>query len=301
MNLPRVLAVLILFALPALSGCRATTPLAARDTGADPPARLVAPDTSGGGAPEAAKTSGARLWSELPAGARKPDLVIRADTYRDLVRRSNPAVVSILSTQTRIGRTIGDPLGIIQFGVPLPSFGTSLGSGFIIRADGYVLTADHVVEGSRKIKIVLMKEGDRKGDEYEARVLGRSSGAGVALLKIEPRQPLPVLPLGDSSTLQIGDQVLAVGNPYGLTHTVTSGIVSFIGRRLSDRDGEGAQLKFIQIDAPINPGNSGGPLINLYGEVVGINTAMAAEAQGIGFAVPINAAKQVLPSLLRKR
>jgi S1-C subfamily serine protease len=250
---------------------------------------------------EVAVPPGEHLWTELPPGPRSLDFAIRADTFRNLARRTNPAVVSLYSTQAGLGRTISDPLGIVQFGIPLPRIGTSLGSGFIIRQDGYILTADHVVSGSRKIKIVLMENERGESVEYGAKLLGRSKEAGVALLKIEPRKPLPVLPLGDSSTLEIGDQVVAVGNPYGLSHTVTSGIVSFIGRKLSERDRRTGQLEFIQIDAPINPGNSGGPLLNLFGEAVGINTAIAAQAQGIGFAVPVNTAKRALPGLLSRR
>jgi len=299
MRAPRAstLPLLALGALIAIAACRSDVGVEARS------AATSGKPVAGGGAEGQAGpvVDPQRLWTELPPDARTPDFPIRSNTYRDLVRRSNPAVVSIFSTQATIGRTISDPLGIVQFGVPLPRFGTSLGSGFIIRSDGYILTADHVVEGSRKIKIVLMKKGEKKGDEYEGRVLGRSGEAGVALLKIEPKQPLPVLPLGDSSALEIGDQVLAVGNPYGLSHTVTSGRVSFIGRQLAERDKNHEKLKFIQIDAPINPGNSGGPLLNLYGEVIGINTAIAAEAQGIGFAVPVNTAKEALPDLLRNR
>ncbi len=295
----RALLILTLLALPATEACQSEMPIPpkASSSAAAKPApayQLVVRDASSVQPAE-------RLWTELPAKSRPSNFPIRANTFRDLVRKSNPAVVSIFSSQATIGRTISDPLGIIQFGVPIPRFGTSLGSGFIIRSDGYILTADHVVEGSRKTKIVLMKEGEKKGDEYEAEVLGRSEEAGVAILKIQPKQPLPVLPLGNSEALEIGDHVLAVGNPYGLSHTVTSGIVSFIGRQLSDRGSDAEQLKFIQIDAPINPGNSGGPLLNLHGEVVGINTAVAAEAQGIGFAVPVNKAKEFLPRLIEKR
>lgn len=240
-----------------------------------------------------------RLWTEMPQQPGALDFALRADTYRKLAERANPAVVSIFSSQATLGRTISDPLGIVRFGLPLPRFGTSLGSGFIIRKDGYILTADHVVEGSRKIKVVLLADKNGHGEEYEARILGRSKKRGVALLKIEPRHALPVLPLGNSSNLKIGDQVLAVGNPYGLSHTVTSGIVSFIGRKLPEGRRKDGQLEFIQIDAPINPGNSGGPLLNLLGEAVGINTAIAPQAQGIGFAVPVNTAKQALPEFVK--
>lgn len=290
---------LLLLAVTLLCGCRSEAPPLASKAAS--PAAGGAETTYKVVVREGSAVPGQRLWTELPDTVRTTDFPIRANTFRDLARNANPAVVSIFSSQATIGRTISDPLGILQFGVPLPRFGTSLGSGFIIRSDGYLITADHVVEGARKIKIVLMKRGEKKGDEYEAKVLGRSAEAGVALLKIEPKQALPVLPLGDSSALEIGDQVLAVGNPYGLAHTVTSGIVSFIGRRLSDRDDDEGQLRFIQIDAPINPGNSGGPLLNLYGEVIGINTAVAAEAQGIGFAVPINKAKEALPGFVNQR
>ncbi|OGP86463.1 MAG: hypothetical protein A2Y95_08495 [Deltaproteobacteria bacterium RBG_13_65_10] len=246
-------------------------------------------------------SSSGRIWTELP-GPHPIDFPLRADTIRNLVSRANPAVVNIYTTQASLGRTIGDPLGIVRFGIPLPSIGTSLGSGFVIHKDGYILTADHVVEGSHKIRVVLLKtQPPDRTEAYDARVIGRDHEAGVALLKIQPSRALPVLPLGDSSRLQIGDPVVAVGNPYGLSHTVTSGIVSFIGRKLPGSDARGKKGEFIQIDAPINPGNSGGPLINLYGEVVGINTALAARAQGIGFAVPVNTAKSAIPGLLSGR
>jgi S1-C subfamily serine protease len=245
--------------------------------------------------------SSAPIWTELPPAPRPLDFPLRADTIRNLARRANPAVVTILSTQTRMGRTIGDPLGILQFGVPLPRIGTALGSGFINHRDGLILTADHVIEGSRNIKVALEKPGEPKGEVHDARVIGRSRESGVAILKIDAGRPLPVLPLGDSAKLEIGDPVVAVGNPYGFSHTVTSGIVSFIGRKLPEAGQRAKKVEFIQIDAPINPGNSGGPLLNLFGEVVGINTAMAAQAQGIGFAMPVNTVKEAIPSLLGGR
>ncbi len=259
--------------------------------------------------PPVTAAASSRPWTELAPGPRRLDFTLRADTIRNLARAANPAVVTILSTQTVMGRTIGDPLGILQFGLPLPRIGTALGSGFVIHPDGYVLTADHVIASGRRIKVALYIEGgtpdgarkDSKGEEYDAEVIGRNRESGVAILKIRPAHPLPVLPLGDSSKLEIGDPVLAVGNPYGFSHTVTSGIVSFIGRRLPEGGRRGSKVEFIQIDAPINPGNSGGPLLNFFGEVVGINTAMAAQAQGIGFAIPVNTAKEAIPSLLRSR
>ncbi|MFQ5459138.1 MAG: S1C family serine protease, partial [Myxococcota bacterium] len=252
-------------------------------------------------APGAGGSFSERLWTELPPARVDPDAPIRASTFRNLARRANPAVVSIFSTQATMGRASIDPFGILPFALPIPLIGTSLGSGFIIRADGFVLTADHVVASSRRIKIVLMADETGKAREYQAKILGRSKEAGIALLKFAPEGNLPVLPLGDSERVEIGDQVLAVGNPYGLSHTVTSGIVSFIGRELSQRRAGEKKLRFIQIDAPINPGNSGGPLLNLAGEVIGINTAVAAGAEGIGFAVPVNSAKQALPRFVRTR
>jgi len=252
----------------------------------------------------AAAPPAARIWTELPPEPRSLDFPLRADTIRNLARRANPAVVTVYGTTTTIGRTIGDPLGILQFGVPLPRIGTALGSGFIIHPDGYILTAGQVAlytQGNKQGNKQDDPEGDSKGEEYDAEVIGKSKDAGVAILKIRPSHPLPVLPLGDSSTLEIGDPVIAVGNPYGFSHTVTSGIVSFIGRKLPESGSRGKKAAFIQIDAPINPGNSGGPLLNLFGEVVGINTAVAAQAQGIGFAVPVNVAKDAIPGLLSPR
>ncbi len=289
---PAIRTLYLLLAGALLSSCHAD----ARQAGGGP---LLSPASAVGQAGVA--TQSEQIWTELPPGALSRDFPIRANTFTDLARRANPAVVTILSTQATLKRAISDPFGILPFGIPLPRIGTSLGSGFIIRADGYVLTADHVVAGSRKIRIITMANSYGKSSEYGAKVLGRSKEGGLALLKIEPALELSVLPLGDSGMVEIGDLVLAVGNPYGLSHTVTSGIVSFIGRELSDRGRGKSKLRFIQIDAPINPGNSGGPLLNLAGEVIGINTAVAAGAEGIGFAVPINAAKEVLPGLLRKR
>jgi serine protease Do len=164
----------------------------------------------------------------------------------------------------------------------------SLGSGVIIDKDGYILTNNHVVEKASSIKVKLSD-----GKEYEAKVVGKDVKTDIALIKVKVKNSLPVAVLGDSDRLEVGDWVLAVGNPYGLDHTVTAGIVSAKGRVI----GQGPYDDFIQTDASINPGNSGGPLFNLRGEVVGINTAIIAGGQGIGFAIPINMAKALLPQL----
>jgi serine protease Do len=167
------------------------------------------------------------------------------------------------------------------------------GSGFIIRGDGYILSNNHVVEGARVIKVHL-----QDGRAFEAALVGRDPATDLSLLKVDSGgAALPVVPLGDSDTLRIGEWVVAIGNPMGLSHTVTAGIVSAKGRREVRPDGRLRYANFIQTDASINPGNSGGPLFNVKGEVVGINTAINARAQGIGFAIPINMVKTVLPQL----
>jgi len=134
------------------------------------------------------------------------------------------------------------------------------------------------------------------GKEYDATVKGRDKNTDIALLKIEPEDDLPIVKLGDSSKLRVGDWVIAIGNPFGLSQTVTAGIVSAKGRVI----GAGPYDDFIQTDASINPGNSGGPLFSLNGEVIGINTAIVAQGQGIGFAIPIDMAKDILPNLRTK-
>ena len=177
---------------------------------------------------------------------------------------------------------------------PAPSPRRSVGSGFIVDADGYILTNDHVVEEGQDL---IVKLSD--GSEHGARVAGRDSKTDIALIKIDVERTLPVAVLGDSAGLEVGEWVLAIGNPFGLEHTVTSGIVSAKGRRI----GAGPYDNFIQTDASINPGNSGGPLINLRGEVVGVNTAIFSRGGGnigIGFAIPINLVKGLLSQLKDK-
>lgn len=164
------------------------------------------------------------------------------------------------------------------------------GSGFIISKDGYVLTNEHVVSKADKIKVTL-----KDGRSFPGKVIGSDSTVDLAVVKIEAAD-LPIAFLGDSNKLRAGQWVIAIGNPYQFSNTVTAGIVSALGRDLKDL----GKRHLIQTDAAINPGNSGGPLINLQGEVVAINVAMAAGAQGIGFAIPINDAKEVLDDLIKK-
>ncbi len=169
---------------------------------------------------------------------------------------------------------------------------SSLGSGFIISSDGYIVTNNHVVEGADKVSINLQgKTG--KSESLEAKVIGTDAETDLALLKVETKEKLPTLKFGDSSDSEVGEWVLAIGNPFGLGHTVTAGIVSAKGRDIHS----GPFDNFIQTDASINPGNSGGPLINMDGEVIGINTAIIASGQGIGFAIPSSQASDIVEAL----
>jgi serine protease Do len=165
---------------------------------------------------------------------------------------------------------------------------SSLGSGFIIDKDGYILTNNHVVDKADDIKVTL-----NSGKEYHAEVVGRDASTDITLIKIKDGGELTATPLGDSDRLEVGEWVVAIGNPFGLKHTVTVGVVSAKGRTI----GAGPYDDFIQTDASINPGNSGGPLINIRGEVIGINTAINAAGQGIGFAIPINLARKIYQEL----
>jgi serine protease Do len=171
-----------------------------------------------------------------------------------------------------------------------------LGTGFIVQRDGVIVTNDHVIEGADEILVQLSDER-----RLPARVAGRDPRTDIAVIKVDNAKDLPAIALGDSDKLEVGDWVVAIGNPFGLNHTVSAGIVSAKGRGRDDvpLDPSG-YYNFIQTDASINPGNSGGPLLDLKGEVVGMNSAIrGGGAQGIGFAIPINMVKQILPMLLR--
>jgi serine protease Do len=218
-------------------------------------------------------------------------------------------VVNISTTQVGEARgqqEFGSPFGEDDpfndfwkrfFGGPIPrgpQRQRSLGSGFVIDADGSILTNNHVVENAQKI---VVKTSDDQ--EYEAKVVGRDPKTDIAVIKITAKTGLTVASLGDSDKLEVGEWVMAIGNPFGLDSTVTSGIVSAKGRHI----GQGPYDNFIQTDASINPGNSGGPLLNLRGEVIGINTAIFSRSGGnigIGFAIPINLVKELLPQLRGK-
>jgi len=186
----------------------------------------------------------------------------------------------------------GDFFGPFSEGNPPRGFEQrGVGSGFVMSQEGYILTNNHVVEDADQIKVKLSN-----GKEFNGKVIGRDPKTDLALLKIEGGSDLHPLKLGNSEDLKVGSWVVAVGSPFGLEQTVTAGIVSAKGRVI----GSGPYDNFIQTDASINPGNSGGPLINMKGEVVGINTAIIASGNGIGFAIPINMAKEIAPQLREK-
>lgn len=246
-----------------------------------------------------------------PAAAAPPAAAVPAagpGTFQAIAHRDDDAVVNISSSKVVHEAQAQDPFS--QFfgsnGSPFvapwgrggdePLTQHSLGSGFVVDAKGYVLTNRHVVDGADKVQVTLAN-----GHRYEATVAGQDARTDIALLKIEPREPLHALPLGDSDATQVGEWVMAVGNPFGLGgNSVTVGVVSFKGRTL-DLSTRGTPIDMIQTDAAINPGNSGGPLINASGDAIGINTLIitggAQQYSGVGFAVPINVARSILPQL----
>lgn len=250
------------------------------------------------------------FWVEGGDPEGRPTIPIHNHTIAELVDEVKDGVVNLYTFQRVQSEVDSDRsedtheaspnsfiskfLKIFRIPEPIPSRikGFSLGSGFIINANGYILTSAHVIENATDIRVVLF-EGRA---EYPAKIIGIDRLTDSALIKIEAGARLKWLPLGDSDSLKTGEMVIAVGNPFGLRHTVTSGIVS--ARERVAPQARKAYLGFIQTDSAINPGSSGGPLLNLYGEVVGINTAVVLKAQSIGFAIPINTIKEVMPMLV---
>jgi len=173
----------------------------------------------------------------------------------------------------------------------------TLGSGFIFSKDGYILTNEHVVTSADQIKVTLLN-----GDEYEAKYIGGDKELDIAVIKIDPgEKELPILEIGDSDNISIGEWAVAIGNPLGFQHTVTVGVISAKGRQIQKPSGDGYYSNLIQTDASINPGNSGGPLLNIHGQVVGINTAIVSSQYGsaLGFAIPINLAMRFVDQLIK--
>jgi S1-C subfamily serine protease len=229
--------------------------------------------------------------------------VIRPANIADIVDRTNNAVVKIETTVKKNSMfenpLFNDPLFERFFGDDFGGGGGEqnggMGSGFIFDKTGYILTNEHVIEGADKIFVKL--EGSDK--KYPAKLLGTAYNLDLAVLKIEGNKNFPALKMGNSEQAKVGDWVIAIGNPYGFEHTVTVGVLSAKERPISIPDSKGTRdyKNLLQTDASINPGNSGGPLLNLKGEVIGINTAVSAQAQGIGFAIPTSTVNGVLDAL----
>jgi serine protease Do len=234
--------------------------------------------------------------------AESPMMMVPA-SFSELAKQAQPGVVNIRTVKTVEGggrvfrHFFGNPF---ERRNPFDDFGPfsderqrefkqrSLGSGFIIDREGHIVTNNHVIEGADEITVRLSND-----DEYDAEIVGRDPNTDLALIKIKDAKNLVPLKMGDSNQLAVGSWVVAMGSPFGLEQTVTAGIVSAKGRVI----GSGPYDDFIQTDASINPGNSGGPLLNMNGEVVGINTAIVAQGQGIGFAIPVNLAQGIIRQL----
>ncbi len=260
----------VLVALLSLTACQP----------AAPPTGVVAP------APE----------PERPASAGLVPVTGAPATFADLVERVRPAVVNIFTTQIRrTGRRIYNPWAYDPWGVPETRVERSLGSGFIIDNTGNILTNTHVIADATEIRVQTFD-----GRELDAQVVGIDAATDLAVIRIFPFDGMVTLPLGDSDQTRVGDWLVAVGNPFGLSSTVTAGILSARGRRDVPLGGGVRYVDFLQTDVSINPGNSGGPLVNMNGEAIGINTAVNRAGQGIGFAIPSNMASELVPSLVER-
>ncbi|MGK4002011.1 trypsin-like peptidase domain-containing protein [Sorangium sp. So ce1036] len=217
-----------------------------------------------------------------------PPPIVRAEgmpgSFAPLARKADPAVATV---KARVERQ--------QPGGRRRTVAEGLGTAFVYDPEGFLLTNNHVIEGATDILVSFVD-----GRDIKATVVGRDKHTDIAVLKVDEKG-LPSLPLGDSDLIEVGDWVVAIGNPFGLSHTVSAGILSAKGRTRDDVKGldPSGYFNFLQTDASINPGNSGGPLLSLRGEVVGINAAVRANANNIGFAIPINMVRQLLPMLLR--
>jgi serine protease Do len=276
---------------------------------------LFSGDTAASGGAGSGNTSLQTGSSGNAAGVKSAALDLnRPGSVSSIVQESSPAVVKVESYVTAKQRTksnslLDDPFFQYFFGdngspqTQQPKAGTKqqtgMGTGFIFEKSGYILTNQHVIDGADEIKVIL--EGYE--EPFTAKLLGNSFDLDLAVLKIEKNDKVkgdfPILPIGDSDSMQIGDWVVAIGNPYGFEHTVTVGVVSAKEREISIPESAGTRnyKHLFQTDASINPGNSGGPLLNMNGEVIGINTAVNAQAQGIGFAIPTSTINEVLESL----
>jgi serine protease Do len=265
-----------LFVGVGVSGCKG------RSRPAPTPEAAESAASAGTGAPIATTTVA------TPTPAPPAELKMAPLSFAPIAKRADPSVVTIYTSGEDEGRSaFGRRRGHTQKG---------LGTGFIVDKEGTIITNNHVIEGADEITVLLSDE-----HRYNAKVTGRDPRTDIAVVKIDGAKDLTAIPLGDSDALEVGDWVVAIGNPFGLSHTVSAGIVSAKGRGGNDvRLDSSGYYNFLQTDASINPGNSGGPLLNLKGEVVGMNTAIRGDgAQGIGFAIPINMVKQLMPTLIK--
>jgi Do/DeqQ family serine protease len=232
--------------------------------------------------------------AEAPVKDVPTDILSTQKAFSNVSKKVTPSVVNIstISRKKSIQPLFeANPFFEDFFGAPQTRRDKSLGSGFLISKDGYIVTNDHVVRDAESIQVKLSND-----KVYDAKVVGGDQKSDIAVIKITATD-LPVAVLGDSDKLEAGQWAIAIGNPFGLDRTMTVGVISATGR---SNMGIETYENFIQTDASINPGNSGGPLLNVYGEVIGINTAIVAAGQGIGFAIPINMAKPVFSQLIQK-
>ena len=232
--------------------------------------------------------------AEAPVKEVPGDILASQKAFSTVARKVTPCVVNISTiSKKKIVQPFFEMNPFFEdfFGAPQYRRDKSLGSGFILSSDGYIVTNDHVVRDAETIQVKLSND-----KVYDAKVVGRDQKSDIAVIKIHAAD-LPTAVLGDSDKLEVGQWAIAIGNPFGLDRTMTVGVVSATGR---SNMGIETYENFIQTDASINPGNSGGPLLNVYGEVIGINTAIVAAGQGIGFAIPVNMAKPIITQLIQK-
>ena len=232
--------------------------------------------------------------AEAPVKEVPTDILSTQKAFSNVSKKVTPSVVNISTVSRK--KVIqpffeANPFFEDFFGAPQTRRDKSLGSGFLISTDGYIVTNDHVVRDAESIQVKLSND-----KVYDATVVGGDHKTDIAVIKIKATG-LPTAVLGDSDKLEVGQWAIAIGNPFGLDRTMTVGVISATGR---SNMGIETYENFIQTDASINPGNSGGPLLNVYGEVVGINTAIVASGQGIGFAIPVNMAKPIFSQLIKK-
>jgi len=249
------------------------------------------------------------VWQTVSAPTGLPPIAqsgqVTENPFIQVAEQVTPSVVNISTVTNGKGRTPSElfrPFGNDPFfrdffdrffeGTPRRRQQTSLGSGVVIDKTGLILTNNHVIKDADEITVRFSNKQEAKG-----KVVGTDGKTDLAVIRVNTKEELPVARLGDSDVLRVGEWAIAIGNPFGLDHTLTVGVVSATGR---SEDGIAAYENFIQTDASINPGNSGGPLLNVRGEVIGINTAIVASGQGIGFAIPINMARKIMGDLVKK-